>query len=726
VDVARIRNFLFIILLVNVFSLSGIKIGLSANYGLKIAIDKERNEASAEEIVRFINKEREEIGEIYFHLYPQSFKGKIRVKEVKSEGRSLNYRVEKNILKVVLPEKLLSGKEIVLSLKFELKLPEGNFRFGYYKELISLMNWYPILAVYKGGKWSLGLYQGVDDPFYSEISSYEVEVILPAEEVIASTGELVKEVAKEEKKHLYLKADKVRDFALVISPKYKLIEQEVKKIEAVEDENKEKAEEAKGTSEKNEEEVKLPEINVYYFKGKSIGEVILSMAEGAVTYFNSILGVYPYKKLKLAQVYGEEVFAYPQLVLIGDRLWSSKGLSSYRLEYRVAYGIARQWWSQIVGANGAKEPFLMEALANYSALMYMEKKFGKERAKSLFFSLHEVPYSEYLQKGGKNLAVLSSLKSFNLTSYEAIAKGKGTIILSMLRYLVGDEVFSKILQSLFSQYKYSQVTTQDFKEVSSQISGKNLEWFFEEWLNSTREIDYEVSEVISQKETSPEGKEGYRTLITLTQKGNAVMPAEVLIELNNGERIIKKWEKKERVKKYSLFTEEGVSFVEVDPEQKILEKVRENNIRVSRSYTRKKFLHFTLGLFLWDIFSCLMIGIVIVILSLFFSFWDRFRERKPLVSLVVIFVSLFACKMAVPYLFLGLPSAGISEAILEAASSLPFLYLIISFLVATFLSILALKMEKLDLAQGKVLIQAFIFWVIIDVLVSVFPYLFII
>ena len=121
-----------------------------------------------------------------------------------------------------------------------------------------------------------------------------------------------------------------------------------------------------------------------------------------------------------------------------------------------------------------------------------------------------------------------------------------------------------------------------------------------------------------------------------------------------------------------------------------------------------------------------MIGIVIVILSLFFSFWDRFRERKPLVSLVVIFVSLFACKMVVPYLFLGLPSAGISEAILEAASSLPFLYLIISFLVATFLSILALKMEKLDFAQGKVLIQAFIFWVIIDVLVSVFPYLFII
>jgi len=582
VDVARTKGFLFTILLVGVFSLLGIKAGLSADYKLKITIDKGRNEASGEEIVRFINKGREGTGEIYFHLYPQDFKGKIRVKEVKSEEKWLNYTTEKGILKVVLPEKLLPGKEMVLSLKFGLELPEGEFRFGYYKELICLMNWYPILSVYEGGKWSLGLYQGVDDPFYSEISSYEVEVILPGEEVIASTGGLVKEVVEDKKKHLYLKADKVRDFALVINPKYKLIEQEVKKIEAVEDENKEKTEEAKGTSEKNEEEAELPEINVYYFKGKSISELVLSMAEEAVAYFSSILGVYPYKKLKLAQVYGEEVFSYPQLVLIGDKLWSSKGLSSYRLEYKVAYGIARQWWSQIVGANGAEEPFLMEALANYSALMYMEKKFGKERAKSLFFSLCGLPYFEYFQKGGKNLAVLSPLKSFDLASYKAIVRGKGTIVLSMLRYLVGDEDFLKILQSLFSQYKYYQVTTQDFEEVSSQISGKNLEWFFEEWLNGTREIDYEVSEVISQKETSPEGKEGYRTFITLTQKGNAVMPVEVLIELSNGEKIIKKWEKKERVKKYSLFTKDSVFFVEVDPEQKILEKVRENNIRVSR------------------------------------------------------------------------------------------------------------------------------------------------
>ncbi len=695
------RKYLFVVLVI-VLSLAGARAGLSADYQLKIAIDRGRKEVKGEETVSFINKAKEGIEEVYFCLYPQIFEGRIRVEEVKTEGEWLNYTLEEGILKVILPEKLLPGKKIVLSLEFGLNLLEKAPCFGYDEELIYLANWYPILSVYEEEGWSVGF--------------YEVEVILPSQEVVATTGEVVKEETGEGEKHIYLKADKVRDFALAMSPEYESIIGKVGKEEETE----------KAPGEAAKEQSKETQIEVYYFEDKGIAEIILSTAEEALTYFSSLFGVYPFQKLHFAQVYGEEVFAHSALVLIGDGLWNSRNLSSYHLEYRIAYGVARQWWSQVVGANEAEEPFLMEALANYSALMYLEKKFGKDRAKALLFSLHEMRYWEYLKRGESDLAVLSSLKNFDSTSHEVIARGKGTIVLSMLRYVVGDETFLKILQTFFSRYKYSQATTRDFQEVSSQVFGGNLQWFFEEWLTSAKEIDYEVNEVISQKGVSLEGEDGYQTSITLTQKGTAIMPAQVLIELANGERIIKVWEKEEKVKKYNLFTEEAVSFVEIDPEQKVLEKVRENNIKVSRSYTRKKLLYFVLGLFLWDMFSLLMIGIAFILLSLFFRFWDRFRERKPLVSLLVIFASLFACKIAMPYLFLGLPSAGISEAILVAASSLSFLYLVLSFLVAALCTILVLRTERLDLAQGKVLIQAFIFWIILDVLVGVFPYLFVI
>lgn len=706
------RKFLFVVLVI-VLSLAGARAGLSADYQLKIAIDRERKEVKGEEIVSFINKAKEGIEEVYFYLYPQIFKGRIRVEEVKTEGKWLSHTVEEGFLKITLPEKLLPGKKIVLSLKFGLNLLEKAPCFGYYEELIYLANWYPILSIYEEEGWSVGSYEGFNIPLYSEISSYEVEVILPPQEVVATTGTVIKEEVGEGEKHIYLKADKVRDFALVMSSKYKSMSGKVEREEKTKQEP-----EGKG-----KEESKDTEIEVYYFKGKSMGEMVLSMAEEAVTYFSSLFGVYPFQKLHFAQVDGEEVFAHSGLVLIGDGLWNSRGLSSYHLEYRVAYGVARQWWSQIVGANEAEEPFLMEALANYSALMYLEKKFGKDRAKALLFSLHEMPYWEYLKRGESDLPVLNPLENFDSTSYEVIARGKGTIVLSMLKYVVGDDAFLKILQTFFSRYKYSQATTEDFQEVSSQVFGTDLQWFFEEWLTSAKEIDYEVNEVINQK---LEGEDEYQASITLTQNGTAIMPAQVLIELANGERIIKVWEKEEKVKKYNLFTGESVSFVEIDPEQRVLEKVRENNIKVSRSYTRKKLLYFVLGLFLWDMFSLLMIGIALILLSLFFTFWDRFRERKPLVSLVVIFASLFACKIAMPYLFVGLPSAGISEAILVAASSLSFLYLVISFLVAGFCTILVLRTEKLDLAQGKVLIQAFAFWIVLDVLVSIFPYLFVI
>ena len=273
-----VRKFLFVVLVI-VLSLTGARVGSSAEYQLKIAIDKEKKEVKGEETVSFINKATEGIEEVYFHLYPQVFKGRITVEEVKTEGRWLSHTVEEGFLKVTLPEKLLPGKKIVLSLKFGLNLLEKAPCFGYYEELIYLTNWYPILSVYEEEGWFVGSYEGFDGSLYSEISSYEVEVILPSQEVVVTTGEIVKEEVEEGQKRIYLKADKVRDFALVVSPEYKSITGKVGEEEETE----------KAPGEAAKEQSKETQIEVYYFKDKGIAEIILSMAEEALVYFSSEL-----------------------------------------------------------------------------------------------------------------------------------------------------------------------------------------------------------------------------------------------------------------------------------------------------------------------------------------------------------------------------------------------------------------------------------------------------
>ena len=69
-----VRKFKFVVLVI-VLSLIGARAGLSAEYQLKIAIDKERKEVKGEETVSFINKAKEGIEEVYFLSLPSSFRG---------------------------------------------------------------------------------------------------------------------------------------------------------------------------------------------------------------------------------------------------------------------------------------------------------------------------------------------------------------------------------------------------------------------------------------------------------------------------------------------------------------------------------------------------------------------------------------------------------------------------------------------------------------------------
>jgi aminopeptidase N len=66
---------------------------------------------------------------------------------------------------------------------------------------------------------------------------------------------------------------------------------------------------------------------------------------------------------------------------------------------------------------------------------------------------------------------------FNSTVYD-----KGAWVLHMLRHDVGDSVFFKILRTYYNQYKYKNASTEDFKNVCENVSGKNLDKFFDQWV----------------------------------------------------------------------------------------------------------------------------------------------------------------------------------------------------------------------------------------------------
>ena len=93
-------------------------------------------------------------------------------------------------------------------------MPTTKDRFGYHDKGINLGNWYPIVCVYDENGWNLDLYYKVGDPFYSEVSNYDVSITVPKEVVVASSGKIVSENRKGDKKYYKIEGTINKRFCL--------------------------------------------------------------------------------------------------------------------------------------------------------------------------------------------------------------------------------------------------------------------------------------------------------------------------------------------------------------------------------------------------------------------------------------------------------------------------------------------------------------------------------
>src|SRR5579875_2412159 len=122
--------------------------------------------------------------------------------------------------------------------------------------------------------------------------------------------------------------------------------------------------------------------------------------------------------------------------------------------------------------------WLSEGFATYLTDYYIENKYGKDSANKRLQKERQqvIAFDE-----NNNHAVVDSttdlMSLLNPNSYQ-----KGAWVLHMLRNEVGDVIFQKILQTYYQQYKGSNAETRDFESVAEKVSGKDLKWFFDEWL----------------------------------------------------------------------------------------------------------------------------------------------------------------------------------------------------------------------------------------------------
>ena len=224
--------------------------------------------------------------------------------------------------------------------------------------------------------------------------------------------------------------------------------------------------------------------NWLYPEDRDLGFNQFSPTEEILTYYESILGPYPFKKLANVQSKTQ----YGGMENASAIFYNEQAITNRpSIETLIAHEIAHQWFGNSLTEKKWSDVWLSEGFSTYLTHLYIEHTYGEDSLaarmladKDRIFSFHlQSPTSSVVTEDESNL-----FQHLNANTYQ-----KGAWVLHMLRNKVGDEVFFKILRQFYQRFQYNNAVTDDFVAISNKISGQNLSTFFSQWLTRS---DYPV------------------------------------------------------------------------------------------------------------------------------------------------------------------------------------------------------------------------------------------
>jgi aminopeptidase N len=111
------------------------------------------------------------------------------------------------------------------------------------------------------------------------------------------------------------------------------------------------------------------------------------------------------------------------------------------------------------------------------------------------------------------------------TAYSIAAYSKGCVFLSQLGYIVGEQNLADIMLEYYKRWRFRHPTDDDFLRVAEDVSGLQLDWYKDYWINSVKTIDYSIDSL---------WEEGGKTKIRLKRIGEIPMPQDVMIRYKDG------------------------------------------------------------------------------------------------------------------------------------------------------------------------------------------------
>lgn len=541
------------------------------HYRIDARIDETTNIIEATESLGYQNNSPDTLTYVYFHLYQNAFvKGsylhdlekaqKVKprlgkyeaaglgtvVEDLKVDGTEVRAELDNTILKVYLPEPLYPGRSVTFSMKFKTYYDRGGTRrrmqmypawgFMHYNGC----QWFPKIAVYDR-KFGWDTYQHLNKEFYGDFGTYDVSLDFPSNYIVEATGALTNRdqvLPKELREKIDLKnfatkkwdeppstiipyekgqrkvwnyhADNVHDFAFTADPSYRIGTTYWNGIECV-------------------AIAQEPHASGWQNGADYVAKIIKTFSED--------IGMYRYPKMVAADA--NDGMEYPMLTLDGGSDPGYRGL--------LVHEIAHNWFYGMVGSNETYRAALDEGFTQFLTAWGMRRIDGdtivQGKPKSWYRRQFYTPQSVLGQRvfnayikdalNQDELSLNTHSDDFNSAlghdgGYRQVYYKTATMLYN-LQYTLGDTLFRDAMHHYFEQWKFAHPYFEDFRNSIIQYTKTDLNWFFDQWLETTKTADYGIGKI-----RRIAGEDSFA--VRLRRNGSMQMPLDFTVTAKDGNK----------------------------------------------------------------------------------------------------------------------------------------------------------------------------------------------
>ncbi|NOR84058.1 MAG: hypothetical protein GQ526_11260 [Ardenticatenales bacterium] len=443
-------------------------IGPVSQYKIDITVDPEQSIINGQQVVRYVNTDSTPLEAVYFRLYPNlpAYGGEMTISNVRVAGKEATVILEvaESALRVPLPSPLLPGQEARIELGFTVRVPqmagEGYAQFIYDQDVMALANFFPLVPAYDeencslfgncADGWNIEYAVPYGDAVFSDTALFEVLVTVPTGWIVVASGSTAgRQAGPDGWVTWHLVSGPMRDFDLVLSPRFEVVTQRVEDIE----------------------------VNSYFLPEDAAGgRRVLHWIAESLDFFNQTFGPYPFAEFDaVATPTTAGGIEYPGLIVLPIRNYDQTG--GY-FQWATVHEVGHQWWYSLVGNDQQDEPWLDEAITQYSTALFYEVREGWGAAAVEVF---EARYQEVAGTEDDDL-ISWPVAAYAESDYGTIVYNKGPLFFHALRQRVGDETFFAFLQTYFDSYRYRTANGSDLLAVIDQVSGQDLGDLYQQWL----------------------------------------------------------------------------------------------------------------------------------------------------------------------------------------------------------------------------------------------------